>query len=220
MEVKNSKPLSQQAVDDYERNFNVVSWIQGESNQVVTKINENMKFPYCIGMMNVNGGINISMMIRQAVIYGCQEIFLFGRKRYDRRGAVGADHYVKITHVPFEDTADTKLFIKTIKDNHLIPIFVEQGGTLIDQIPWGVLGSKIKKSTNGARYCFIFGNEGTGINKDILALAKEIPNSFVLSLPQHSLLRSLNVAMACAIVLHEFYSQVIYKQTIGKYTDF
>lgn len=242
-----SLPCSRSAVQDYERNFNVVSWMQKTDAITIHRVNENLKYPFCIGMMNINGGINISMMIRQAVIYGCQDVFLFGRKSFDRRGAVGAHNYINITHnslkieekkekeeikseigtyrtVKNNDPIDAALFLKTIQDHKLIPIFVEQGGILINKISWGVMAAKTKNwnkcdEKERSRYCFIFGNEGQGINADILALSKQIPGSFILSLPQHSLLRSLNVAMACSIILHEFYSHVIFGHTIGKFTD-
>lgn len=233
---KVEKPLSQQAVQDYERNFNVVSWIQKADAKTIYQVNENLKYAYCIGMMNVNGGLNIGMMVRQAVIYGCQDIFVFGRKKFDRRATVGADNYITITHVSGEnetkdpekegkpiknnDPIDAQVFLRTMQQHKLIPIFVEQGGILLHQVSWGVMAAKTKNwDKTKDRYCFIFGNEGHGISSEILALSRKIPGSFILSLPQHSLLRSLNVAMACSIVLHEFYSHVIFEHTIGKYMD-
>ena len=52
-----------------------------------------------------------------------------------------------------------------MRDLKLIPIFVEQGGTPVEDVAWKVLDVQIKDSN--CTPCFVFGNEQKGIGDNV-----------------------------------------------------
>ena len=51
------------------------------------------------------------------------------------------------------------------------------------------------------KFLLVFGNEGLGIADDVLELGKEFPGSFILSIEQYGIMRSLSVSCAAGIVM-------------------
>jgi hypothetical protein len=69
-------------------------------------------------------------------------------------------------------------------------VFLEQGGTDINEVRWNTVENPL----------LILGNETTGIPKDFI---KQSVNCIFVSIPQHSVMRSMNVAMAASIAIWE-----------------
>ena len=84
-------------------------------------------------------------------------------------------------------------------DYNLVPVFIEQTPDAIydDQINWNLVHAKIP---DGKQICFIFGNEGDGIDKSILKVGKTIPGSFAICIRQLGA-QSLNVSAAAAMMI-------------------
>lgn len=205
---------------DFEKSFNVVTWLQDQKKETIQKLVRDLRYPYSIALVNLNGGLNIGMIMRSACLYGCDKVYLLGQRKYDKRAAVGAHHYLDTEHIgdskindhsresrmikdytPIDETA----FIEVMKRNDTTPIFIEQGGINILEAPWGQWKHK--------KICFVFGNESRGIPDNILATQKVFPGSIVMSLPQHGVMRSLNVAVAAGIVMWEYYRNMVVPAT-------
>ena len=60
------------------------------------------------------------------------------------------------------------------------------------------------KIPDNKQICFIFGNEGDGIDKSILKVGKTIPGSFVICIRQLGALQSLNVSAAAAMIMNNY----------------
>ena len=60
-------------------------------------------------------------------------------------------------------------------------------------------------------FCFVFGNEHSGVSEDIIAMAD---GNFII--PQVGIIKSLNISVACAVSLYEAYRQ---KTSAGHYDD-
>lgn len=82
---------------------------------------------------------------------------------------------------------DTKEAINKLKENG-IPVY---GTSVVD-------GKELKTVTNKDNYCIIMGNEGQGLSNEILDLCDQR-----LYIPMNNKVESLNVGVACSIILYE-----------------
>ncbi len=65
--------------------YNVHTPLQGLSVEALKKISATSALPVCLMLFNLNGDMNIGMSIRTAVIFGCSDVYIVGRRKYDRR---------------------------------------------------------------------------------------------------------------------------------------
>lgn len=196
--------------------WNCAAWLQGSSDASRRKrINMGMA-PGRFSMLclNLTCDSNVGNMIRTACLMGCKNFYTAGRRKWDKRSAVGAHHYIDVVHLDdiYTCLIDTRhpidcdcgickiinvdalcSFIKSIGTT---PVFVEQGGVSVLDRSW-TLGHD--------HVLFIYGNESHGIPLNVMKTVKEhIPETLVVSVPQLGVLRSHNVATTCSIVLWEY----------------
>ena len=145
------------------------------------------------------------MIIRQSCIMGCRQVIICGRKSYDRRFTTGAHNYIDTVYWPnvlnvkidtispgvFKETVDFNIEEFKFKSKNFTLIFLEQGGTDINEIKWQTIENPL----------LILGNETTGIPRDFIKHFK--PTCISVSIPQYSVMRSMNVAMAASIAIWE-----------------
>lgn len=171
-------------------------------------------FPYIILAFNIQSNLNIGSMLRSAHLCGCRKVVIFGRRKYDKRSAVGVYNYIDVERVqgllnPQQDLTtqltdldfvfDNEVFVKFIIENNYVPIFVEQSVDAIAASPANIANILDNIKPN-KKPIFIFGNEGTGIPLNIMQTVSKFEQSFILELYQHGALQSFNVSNACAIV--------------------
>jgi tRNA G18 (ribose-2'-O)-methylase SpoU len=165
---------------------------------------------YGICMFNVRLSGNVGMALRTACTMGFGHFVICGRHHYDKRFTVGAHNYINIDY--WEDPV--KVTIKTIKPGDYLedvvyspndfiekcqevqwtPVFIEQGGQDIRYENWKLI----------ERPLLVFGNESIGIPRSFMNEVKNaIPETRILSIPQWSILRSMNVANAASIAMWE-----------------
>lgn len=174
--------------------YNVHTPLQGFSVEKVKQISQKTALPLTLMMFNLNGDMNVGMSIRSAVIYGCSDVYIVGKKRYDRRPEVGAKNYIQFHRVP---TITASFF----PENKLVPVFVEQGGTPLEDFSFKpYLPNKMQ---DGWKVCLVVGSESFGLPKEML---KEI-DAPIVTISQYGVMRSLNVSVATGIVLYEFCRQ-------------
>lgn len=175
--------------------YNVHTPLQGLSTEKVQAIAQATALPLTLMLFNLNGDMNVGMSIRTAAILGCSDVYVVGRRKYDRRSEVGAKHYIRIHR---HKIIDPSFFA----ENKLIPIFVEQGGHALEEFSFktflpGRLPAEFK-------VCLVVGSESFGLPKSLL---KSLPDAPLISISQYGVLRSLNVSIAASIVLYEFSKQ-------------
>lgn len=165
--------------------FNVHSYLQHLSVPELQDTQKKYSLPYSVAAVHITGDLNISNMIRSAVVFGAKEFIIIGKKRFDRRGCVGAQNYIDIVY--YEDQTEA---LQLIMESYQ-PVFIEQGGEDICSVDF-------YGSTKNP--CLIFGSESEGLPKEYLEYAKTsaIP---VVSIDQIGILRSLNVATAAGIAM-------------------
>jgi len=224
-------------------NLNVINEYKNmsynEINEFV-KNDENRDLNYSVCALNVQGNLNIGNMIRTTHICGASKFIIFGRRRYNKSSAVGTFHYMDIDKVDglkkelkyFDFSKDMsseeyksilwngfdeKSFIKYMKTNNYIPIFIEQNdvsiklsNTLIktifqniNKININICEGNKKQKIDKYKPCFVFGNESFGIPENILNTRNEFPNSIVIEIPQVGIIKSHNVGISCGIISYK-----------------
>ncbi len=174
--------------------YNVHTPLQGLPVEKLKKIAEGSALPLALMLYNLHGDMNVGMSIRTAVILGCSDVYIVGKRRYDRRPEVGAKNYIRLHRHP----AVTPDFFTQEK---LLPILVEQGGTPLEAFSFKPYLPR--SLPEGWRCVLVVGSESHGLPKK---LAEDL-RAPVVSISQYGILRSLNVAISASILLYEYTRQ-------------
>jgi tRNA G18 (ribose-2'-O)-methylase SpoU len=169
--------------------------------------------------LNIHSCLNIGNMMRTANLCGVRKFIVFGRRNYDKRSCVGAQHYITIERVsglkngntdliheltPDDYEFDEELFIEFIIKNKYLPVFIEQ-----DKTSLAATTENIKKIIANAESIdmiplLIFGNESTGIPFNLLQTKEHFEKSYTLELNQMGCIQSFNVSNCFAIICYKF----------------
>lgn len=196
----------------------------------------NKALQYDVMALNIQGCLNIGNMMRTANLCGVRKFIIFGRRKYDSRGCVGAQNYINFERIDAIRDADKRnfdtlkledddyildenIFIDYIRENNYLPVFIEQDKyskiATIEEIE-GI----IKRSENLDKIpLFILGNESYGIPKNILDTRMKLGLSYTLELKQMGCIRSFNVANCCSILCYkimETFDQLHTQRRISK----
>jgi len=169
--------------------YNVHDLFQRMDNDKVKDISTKLSLPAALILFNVDGGINISMSIRSAAVFGFSDVYIVGKRKRDKRGDVGACNYIKVHQV---HSINDDFF----KENNLMPIVVEQNGSPLEEFNFTPY---FPKSMCGHKVAFIVGSEQEGVNIKL--------NAPMITISQYGVMRSFNVAMASSIVIYEYTRQ-------------
>lgn len=171
--------------------FNVIDSLQGKSLEEIKAEAQERMLPYAVALANINGDLNTGNIIRTAACFSAEKVFVFGRRKWDRRSAVGSNHYVEVEAFHNEtEPFDWDSAIQTIRVNGYTPVLVEQSGEYLEHISFKDYLSLTEKP------CLVFGSESEGIPPAICE------SEITISIYQPGVLRSLNVASAAAIMIH------------------
>lgn len=169
--------------------FNVIDAYKHLPLEELKEIADSHRLPFAVAMANITGDLNTGVIIRTACVFGAEKVFIFGRRKYDRRSTVGAHHYIDvISHTTIQgptDEFDWSSMLHTIRVNGYTPVLIEQGGVSLDRMDVS-LHSPI---------CLVFGAEDTGIPASVCDA------EICYSIPQAGILRSLNVSTAAGIAM-------------------
>lgn len=162
---------------------------------------ENMKsrLPFAVCAWNIDGNLNIGMMIRTACNLGAERFVVIGRRHYDKRSCVGSNHYYPITVVNGydvnADVYDPVPFWNTMAEYGYTPVFLETWGESLSGSNFDISSF----ASTGLKPCLVFGSEGKGLPPDVV----NDPRARVFSIPQAGVIRSFNVSAAAAIAMWE-----------------
>ncbi len=137
-------------------------------------------------LFNIAKQSNLGNLIRTADALGVSEVLIIGRKRYRTLGAFGTHHSLKQVHFYSLPEAVTYLRDKGVK---IVAVEIHSEAENIEAEPFQ------------GDTAFLLGNEGTGLNEDQLNSCDQI-----VYISQYGSGASLNVNVACGIVLHRFSS--------------
>jgi tRNA G18 (ribose-2'-O)-methylase SpoU len=197
--------------DDYthdarlEIKYNVQSHLQGASKQANRRHAERSALGYAVLVYNLKGDKNTGMIIRTSVIMGASKVFIIGVRKYDERTVVGAKHYIDVEKI--RGIPEPRELLKNYS-----PIIIEQGGISLDNVNWSPYSGDALAAHKPP--CFIMGSEDEGVPVEFQAACSKMPGFMRLSIFQHGILRSMNVATAHSIVLYE-YTKAIRQRVAG-----
>lgn len=164
---------------------NVADYLKWLSDDETKKYLEEQRLNYGILIMNLLFDNNAGNIVRSANAFGASEIILYGHKKFDRRASVGAEFYSHFRHLKFVEDLDG-LFKEY---DQVVAVENTPEAVPLETYEW----DKNKKTL------IIFGQESAGIPKEILEKCDA-----VVSINQRGSVRSLNVAVAAGIVMHDY----------------
>eukprot|EP01051_Picozoa_sp_SAG22_P013122 SAG22_NODE_1437_length_4419_cov_3.228472_2_plen_330_part_00 len=166
--------------------------------------------PMAVGIVNITSDWNVGALMRSAAVLSFSKFVILGRNKFDTRGAVGASRYITVDKFPAMSSAScSEVSLERLceyldgggSDGQLYtPIFLEQGGAQLSDLQWRRAYAGLPA---GRQFLLLVGNEGLGVPKKLVdAMLARYPGSFLLSIEQWGLMRSLNVAVATGIALY------------------
>lgn len=140
---------------------------------------------------NVENDFNIATIIRNSNAFLANEVWIYGKKQYDRRGTVGTHNYVNLKHVKTITSVQDQLKALGEKHSKIIIVGIDNIGisTNINQYSW----------SKNDHIVMIFGQEKNGIPAELLDICDD-----VLYIPQYGSVRSLNVGTASGIAMYAY----------------
>lgn len=144
------------------------------------------RFPFAVLCENFGNDFNISTVIRNANAFTAKEVWICGRRKWDKRGAVGTYHYEHIKY------AETSL--------EVILAFKEQGYKIV-AVDMVDNAANINDYTWREKTLMIFGQEQLGVSQEALDNADD-----VVYIPQYGSTRSINVGTAAGIAMNSYAS--------------
>lgn len=138
--------------------------------------------PLRIAIQNWEHDFNIGSMVRTANAFNVAGVHIVGRRRWNRRGAMVTDRYLRVEHHPsVADFADR---------------MSELGSVVIgiDNLPGSV---PLETTTLPERACLVFGSEGPGLTEEMVAACDRL-----VAISQYGSTRSINAGAAAAIAMY------------------
>ena len=169
---------------------NVLDKYKGMSE---SDIKENLKMTahsFAVLMEHWKGDFNIATMIRNANAFNAREVFYIGKRKWDKRGAVGTYRYTPINFIQqHEDLLSLKELYTFVAIDNNLPETYE-----LSNFDW----NSLKKPP-----LMIFGEEGEGLTQDMLKLCE-----YVVEIPQYGSVRSLNVGTSSGIIMYDYITKL------------
>ena len=159
-------------------------------------------FPFQVCCLNLTSDLNISTIIRSSHLFGAEKVVVFGRRKIDNRGLVGAAHYTTVDKVwgikenCFE--IDEELFYDYCNSHKLFPVFIEQGGTNVYEYDWQSMNNTVM--SDGMKPFLVLGTENSGIPEKVIKMFEKYD---IVSIPQRGVLRSFNCSAAFSVVMSQ-----------------
>lgn len=163
---------------------NLVDEFKGLEMEEIRRQLDLRRNPFATMILNIDYDLNISTIIRTHNAFCGSEVFYLGRRKYNRRGAVGTYLYEHLTHFPDLETAKSGIppgYTWVGVDNR-------PGAVPISDFDWP------------DRPLLVFGHENSGLD-----FLPELPYhcTSIVMIPQMGSVRSLNVSVAAGIAMYD-----------------
>jgi tRNA G18 (ribose-2'-O)-methylase SpoU len=140
--------------------------------------------PLRIAIQNWEHDFNIGSMVRTANAFNVAGVHIVGRRRWNRRGAMVTDRYLRVDHHP-----DVSSFGAAMSELGYVVIGV-------DNLPGAV---PLATERLPERVCLVFGSEGPGLTGEMVAACSRL-----VAITQYGSTRSLNAGAAAAIAMYHW----------------
>jgi tRNA G18 (ribose-2'-O)-methylase SpoU len=142
---------------------------------------------------NLIRDFNIGTVVRNSNAFLSKEILIYGKRNWDRRGAVGTQNYSHFKM--FKEIEDLNNLKEYVKDYYIVGIDNVDGAVPINNFKW----------PKDKHVLMVFGEENSGITKDLLDLCHSI-----VFIKQLGSVRSINVGSASAIAMYSYCESLVY----------
>lgn len=185
------------------RPLNVKNELQYKSVEEICKVHSEKSFNVEVACINTKSDANLGLIIRLCASLGVPTVHIIGRRKFNRKPALGMYHYVNVQmHSGLTwkhaETLDTDMVIHALKK-------ISKGRTLFfcEQVEMSETLSEFRTrhSFDSGPPLFVFGNENEGISKDVM---DAFPTALFLEIPQAGIGRSYNIATAATMILWEY----------------
>ena len=142
------------------------------------------RHPLQIAIQNWEHDFNIGSMVRTANAFNVGGVHILGRRRWNRRGAMVTDRYLRVQHhASVADFADWL----TAEGYQAIGV---------DNLPGAV---PLERDELPERACLVFGSEGPGLTEELVAVCDRL-----VAITQYGSTRSINAGAAAAIAMYHW----------------
>lgn len=161
-------------------NRNLIAAYKYWTQEAIVADLENRRHAFSVLCLNINQELNLGNCLRSFNAFLGTKFYYYGRKHWDRRGAVGVHNYTKVTYL--DDLGLEEL----IKSSNLVGVDNIDGAESIDDFVWP------------ENPLIVMGEECDGLGDFAAKCSRKV------YIPQYGSVRSLNVATACGIVLNDW----------------
>jgi tRNA G18 (ribose-2'-O)-methylase SpoU len=168
---------------------NIIDYYHYWNNEAILTDLDTKRHNFSILCSNIGYDFNLSSVVRNSNAFLAKEVIIYGRKKYDRRGAVGTHNYTHFKHVKETDNLD-EVFSEF---NLVVGIDNINTAKPIENFKWD---SNIKT-------LICFGQEQIGLPQEVIQRCHHL-----LYIKQYGSVRSLNVGCASAIVMYDYCNKV------------
>lgn len=154
-----------------------------EHEDIVADLDEN-RSPLVNIFVNITHDMNLGSGVRNSNWFNTQPVTIVGKRKWDKRGAVGAYHYTGINHFPTLEEA-----IEPLRANgyRIVAAEIDERAIPLPSYEWQ------EKSA------VVYGEEGDGLSNEMLSLVDDI-----VFIPGRGSVRSLNVATTSGIFSYDY----------------
>lgn len=138
---------------------------------------------------NLYNDFNISTVIRNSNAFMAKDVYIYGQKRFDRRGTVGTHVYQNLHHVKDVESLD-----QLPKDFAWIGVDNIEGSVSIETFDW----------PKDRHVLICLGQEQVGLPPEIIDRCEKL-----VYIKQYGSVRSLNVGVASGIAMYDYVRKVI-----------
>jgi tRNA G18 (ribose-2'-O)-methylase SpoU len=182
--------------DTASKHFNVADVFKDNSVEENIELCKQDRLPFSVGLLNITGCLNTGIITRTSLLLGASELYLFGRRSYDKRSCVGSHNYIpihqRVYENPLECDDEVLSDLKNLENKYEI-VLCELGGYELTANNQSFY-NQFKKPP-----LFIFGSESHGLPTNVMDAF-----SYKVSVPQRGVLRSYNVSTAASIILFDY----------------
>lgn len=136
--------------------------------------------------VNVEGDFNKASGVRNANWFNTGDTYMYGKKRWDKRGAVGAHHYTCVLNFPYQILLDTIVSWQSY-GTKIVAAEIDDRAVPLTTYDWP------------EDVVVLFGEENAGLSKEILDAVDDI-----VYIPGRGSVRSLNVSTTSGIFMYDF----------------
>lgn len=166
--------------------MNVLDHLKNNSPEENKALYDKNACQAAVTIFHLNGDFNMSNIVRSANFFGFKEALYVGKKRWDRRGAVGVHNYINLKY--FSDEYE---WFDYVKDSYKV-VCLENNTSFNPQ--------KLPQFSWPINPMIVAGEEGPGIPEEIIARYAD----YCVEVPAFGTVRSMNVASAASIAMYDY----------------